>query len=379
VKAPLRILAANWRDLKNPEMGGAEVHLHEILKRLASWGHEITLIASAWPGAAPEERYDGIEVLRAGRWWNANWVIPRWARRLLAERHFDVIVEDVNKIPFFLPLWTKTPHLLVVPHLFGTTVFRETNAILATYVYLFELFIPRVYRKSLVAAISPSTREDLIRRGIDGQRIAVSYCGFDPEPFSLAEKPPRGPEIRLIHLGRLRRYKGADLVLEAFAKIRQQLPAASLDFVGDGPEAPALRNRAESLGLGEAVRFHGHLPQEQMVDLLYRSHLFLNASPKEGWGLTVVEAGACGVPTVAANSPGLRDSVRDGETGLLVPYGDTDAMAAAALSLLQDETRRAEMGERASARARSFSWDRTAEEILALIERLVHVGEGAPP
>ena len=371
MKPARRILAVNWRDLRNPEMGGAEVHLHEILRRLAAWGHEVTLLAAAWPGAASEERYDGLRVLRAGRWWNANWVICRAARRLLRDEPFDVLVEDVNKIPFFLPLASRLPHLLVVPHLFGQTVYRETNPLLATYVMLFELAIPKVYRHSLVAAISPSTRDDLVRRGLAPERIAVSYCGFDAAPYDLAAPPPRDDIPRVIHLGRLRRYKGADLVLEAFALIRRAQPAAVLDMVGDGPERPALERLAGRLGLAGSARFHGHLPQSELVRLLYRSRLFLNASPKEGWGLTVIEAGACGVPTVAADSPGLRDSVQNGETGLLVPYGDPAAMAAAALELLGDEPRRSAMGVKAAARARSFSWDRTARETEELIERLL--------
>ncbi|MBN2171154.1 MAG: glycosyltransferase family 4 protein [Candidatus Krumholzibacteriota bacterium] len=373
-----RLLAVNWRDLRNPDAGGAEVHLHEILVRLARWGWGVTLLAAGWPGAAREERYDGLRVVRAGVWWNANWSLALAARRLLRDEPFDAVVEDVNKIPFFLPLVTSRPHLLVIPHLFGTTVFRETNPLFAAYVYAHELLIPRVYRRSRVLAISPSTRDDLVRRGFEPERVTVSYCGFDAAPYDLPAPPPRDAAPRLVHLGRLRRYKGVDLVLRAMTRIRAELPAATLDVVGDGPERPALAALAARLGLEDAVRFHGHLPQADMVDLLYRCRLFLNASPKEGWGLTVVEAGACGLPTVAADSPGLRDSVRDGETGVLVPYGDVPAMAAAAVALLGDEDRRRAMGEAAARRARSFSWETTARETEALLASLLEGGKSGP-
>ncbi len=373
----MRILAVNWRDPRNPEAGGAETHLHEILTRLAARGHEVTQLSAGWPGAAAEESYDGLRFLRAGGAMTGNWAIMALARRMLKEGRFDVIVEDVNKIPFFLPWLSKLPHLLVIPHLFGSTVFRETNLLFGAYVYLPEQMIPRVYRKSRVLAISPSTRDDLVRRGMDPERIDVSFCGFDAEPYDLPEPPPRDPEPRIVHLGRLRKYKGTEFVLRSFAKIRETLPTASLDIVGGGPDRPFLEKLGAELGLGDSLRFHGHMPLPDMVDLLYRCHLFLNASPKEGWGLTVVEAGACGLPCVAANSPGLRDSVVDGETGLLVPYADVPAMAEASLTLLTDEPRRAAMGEAAARRARGFHWDTTARETEAMLRKLID--EGAAP
>jgi glycosyltransferase involved in cell wall biosynthesis len=368
----LRILAVNWRDRKNPEAGGAETHIHELLERLASRGHEITLLAAGWKGAPAEENYGGLRVLRAGGPMTANFVLALKAKRLLRDESFDLIIEDVNKVPFFLPTLSDLPCLLVVPHLFGSTVFRETNPIFATYVWLMERAIPAVFSRAGVLAISPSTQDDLIARGFDAERIEVNYCGFDSAPYELASTPPRNSHPTIIHTGRLRKYKGADLVLRSFTQIREQLPDARLEIVGDGPERPILERLASDLGLGESVTFHGFIDLAAMVDLLCRSHLFMNASPKEGWGLTVVEAGACGVPTVAANSPGLRDSVRDGETGILVPYGEISAMAQAALELLSDEPRRAAMGSAASLRAHGFSWDEGAKQmesqLLSLLE-----------
>ena len=366
-----RILALNWRDPENPEAGGAETHLYEILRRLADAGNEILWLAAGFAGGAAEAEIGGIRVVRAGGAMTANYVLPRVARRLLRVERFDAIVEDVNKIPFFLPWISKLPHLLVVPHLFGSTVFRETNPFFAAYVYLFERLIPVAYGRSRVIAISPSTREDLIARGLDGDRIAVSYCGFAAAAYDLESPPPRGESPRLIHLGRIRRYKGLDLVLRSFALLRERFPDAVLDVVGDGPERRRLARLAGRLGIGDAVVWHGHLPLAEMVALLYRSHIFLNASPKEGWGLTVIEAAACGVPSVAADSPGLRDSVRDGETGLLVPYGDCAAMADAAAALLLDPERREAMGRAAALRAREFSWDDAAREAAAQLELLI--------
>ncbi len=371
MRGDLRILALNWRDPENPEAGGAETHLDEILTRIAAAGNHVTWLAAGYPGSATEATRQGMRIVRAGNGINANYALPIVARRLLRSENFDVIIEDVNKIPFFIPLISRLPHVLMIPHLFGSTVFRETNLLFASYVYLYERLIPHVYRGSRTIAISPSTRDDLIARGLGSDRIKVSYCGFDASAYDLASPPSPGEKPRLIHLGRIRRYKGLDLVLKSFALLRERFGDAELEVVGDGPERPALEKLGASLGLGDSVRWRGHVPLSEMVDLLYRSHLFLNASPKEGWGLTVIEAAACGVPSVAADSPGLRDSVVDGETGILVPYGDCNAMAAAAEALLRDPERRAKMGEAAAKRAREFSWDTAAAQTIEQIEILL--------
>jgi glycosyltransferase involved in cell wall biosynthesis len=172
-----------------------------------------------------------------------------------------------------------------------------------------------------------------------------------------------------VHFGRLRRYKGVDIVLRAFVRIRERIPNARLVVIGDGPDLPRLRRVAASLNLGESVEFAGHVSTDKMVEMINRSHLFLNASPKEGWGLTVVEANACGVPVVGSDRPGLRDSILHDKTGYLVDYGDDAAMAERAVELLGDR----ELWQRFSAAglewARSMTWERCADEMEALFLR----------
>ena len=363
----MRILALNWRDMHHPEAGGAEVHLHEILSHLSRWGHETTQLSSAWPGASPEETIDGIRVLRRGRWYDANAVLPLAARRLLRRERFDVVVEDINKLPFFMPLYTKVPVLPVIPHLFGTTVFREANALIGSYVWLMEQFIPAVYRTQRFMVISPSTRDDLVLRGIPAGRIDVVLCGLDHRRYrDLGIERFEQPTI--VHLGRLRRYKSVEVVMRAMAVVRERVPGARLVIVGDGPHRPALERYAAGLGMVGAFEFTGYLGGEELTELLNRSHVLFNASPKEGWGLTVVEANACGVPVVASDRPGLRDSVVDGVTGFLVPYGDAGAFGAKAAALLEDRGLWSEMSARAIERVSAFTWERCSRETEALLE-----------
>jgi glycosyltransferase involved in cell wall biosynthesis len=218
--------------------------------------------------------------------------------------------------------------------------------------------------------ISPSTKEDLVARRIDPERIDVVLCGLDHDRYrNLALE--RFAEPTIVHLGRLRRYKSVEVVLRAMLKVRERLPAAKLVIIGDGPRRPALEREAARLGLGESVRFAGFLGGDALVEYLNRAHLLVNPSPKEGWGLTVVEANACGLPVVASDRPGLRDSVRDGETGFLVPYGDDGAFAAKSLMILGDRELWNRMSASALERVKEFTWERCADETLALLKRIV--------
>ena len=370
-----KLVAVNWRDMKNPEAGGAEVHLHEILTRLVANGHDVTLFASNFPGGAPEDAYDGLRIIRAGNWYNANFVIPMRVRSWLRQNPCDLVIEDINKIPFFLPLVTKVPVLAVIPHLFGTTVFDETNPIFASYVYLWELFIPWVYRRCRFAVISPSTKDDLVDRRIKPDMIDVVYCGLDHGTYRTLENVERFEHPTLIHFGRIRKYKAVDVVVRAFGIVRDTYPDAELLIVGGGPDRPALEKLVERDGYGGSVKFLGYVETEEMVRILNRTHLFLNASAKEGWGLTVVEANACGVPVVASNRPGLKDSVLDGKTGYLVEHGNPQAFADKSIELLRDPAKWRQMHDAAVEWAQSFSWDRTAEEMERII--LAEIAKGA--
>ena len=163
-------------------------------------------------------------------------------------------------------------------------------------------------------------------------------------------------------------------MIRALAVIRRTLPDVVLELVGDGPDEARLRKLCAGLDLEDAVRFRGYLPREQIVDLLYQSRLFLNPSPKEGWGLTVIEANACGVPTVASRRPGLVDSVRDGETGLLAEYGDPEDFAFKALELLTDPPVWRSYSENAVRWARGFQWEDCAARSLEVMEEAASEG-----
>lgn len=354
----MRILLVNWQDRENPQAGGAEIHLHEIFGRIAARGHHVTLLCGGWPGCPPRTILDGIDVHRVGTRHTFPFKARAYYEAHLARR-FDVIVEDVNKVPLYTPTWSSTPVVALVPHLFGGTAFQELAAPLAAAVWLAERPLGMMYRDVPFEAISESTRDDLAARGIPPERIAVIYPGIDTVGYT-PDPGARSPRPLFSYLGRLKRYKGVHLVIEAFARMNRA--DAILEIAGAGDHRPALERLAASLDLHERVRFLGRISEPEKLALLRRSWALAFASPKEGWGITNLEAAACATPVVASNSPGIRESVVDGKTGYLVRHGDVDAMAAAMRRLADDRSLVERLGVQARRFAESFTWERAAEQ-----------------
>ena len=355
----VRILVVNWQDRENPQAGGAEIHLHEIFGRLAARGHEVTLLCGGWPNCPPRATLDGIDVIRIGT--RLTWpVLARRAYHRLFRGHpHDVLVEDINKMPVFTPRWGAKRVVALVPHLFGGTAFQELAAPLAAVVWLSERPLASEYRGVPFHAISESTADDLAARGIRRDLIRIIYPGIDTQHYA-PNSALRSPKPVFAYLGRLKRYKGIDIVIRSFAEAA--IPDATLEIAGAGDYRPALERLAASLDLGPRARFLGRISESDKVSLLRRSWALAFASPKEGWGITNLEAAACGTPVVASSSPGIRESVRDGETGFLVPHGDTNAMAVALRRIAASPDLVRTLGANARTFAQSFTWERAALE-----------------
>jgi glycosyltransferase involved in cell wall biosynthesis len=358
----MNILAVNWQDLENPHAGGAEIHLFEIFGRIAEAGHRVRMVCSGWPGAADRAIIRGIEVHRTGGRHSFALLGRGAVRRAIAAERPEIVVEDVNKLPLFLASVTELPLCVLVPHLFGETAFQEAPWPMAATVWLAERPLPRAYRRAGFHAISESTRDDLVARGVAASRIRVIHPGVDGRRFCPSPSEPRAAEPRFLYVGRLKRYKGIGLAIQALAVARRSRPDLRLDIAGTGDFRPALERLAGELGQTEAVTFHGFVSEERKIALLRGAWANLFPSPKEGWGITVVEAAACGTPSLASDSPGLRDSVRHMETGYLVPHGDVGALAQRMLELAGDPALVTRLGVAARRFAEGLSWERAAAE-----------------
>lgn len=358
---PCRILVLNERDPLHPKAGGAESHVFEIFGRLARQGYSVTAAVAGFEGGAAQERVQDVEVRRLGRLAAYYPRVPLFCARETRRGHFDVVVECLNKIPFFSPLYSKVPVLAICHHLFGEVAFQQVSLPIATAVWSAERFLPLVYKKLRFVSISESSKEDLVGRGIPAEQIRVSHCGIDPSPVCVDPAVLRPP--RVCYVGRVEPYKNVDVMLKALASLAPRFPELEIIIMGRGSALPQLEQLARELGLADRTRFAGFVSNQERDEILASSRVCVCPSEKEGWGLTVIESNAVGTPVVASDAQGLRDSVRDGETGFLVEIGDVAGFAKYIEALLHDDELSLRMTRDALAWAERFDWDLAAREM----------------
>jgi glycosyltransferase involved in cell wall biosynthesis len=368
----LRVLVLNWRCIRHPQAGGAEVFLHETFRRLAAQGHAVTLLCHAFPGAPRVEEVDGVRVRRLGGKWTHPFRALWWYLTHAGE--VDVVVESTNKVPYLTPLYVFKPLVALAHHLNGNTLveqFGPAGRVLA----LVERLLYLAYRWTRFLAISPSTAAELTRLGIPAASIQLVPVGVTvPEPLPEATRADR-PLVLCVN--RLKRYKRVHLVIEALPRLIARVPAARLVVVGGGDQRPALERLARERGVADAVQFVGHVDEAEKWRWYRRAWVAVNPSAKEGWGINVIEAATVGVPTIAANVPGLRDSIVDGHTGLLLADDTPERFAEALAALLEDGALRDRLGTAARQRARFFTWERSAERVLATLRSALQIAEPA--
>jgi len=367
-KESQRLLIINWLDWINPLSGGAEVHLYEIFSRLIS-DFDITLLCSRFKKAPAYEEIDNFKIHRVGSRSTFNFFVPFAYKSLSKANNFDLIIEDLNKIPFYGRFYIKEKRMALLHHLFGEVIFMETNPILGSYVYFSEKLIPWFYRDIPIVSVSKSTKDDLIRKGLPGQGIAVIYNGVDLNSYrptsTIYDKPT------IVALGRMKKYKRMDILIETLPEVIKAIPNIRVLLIGSGEHLPYLKALARKKGVEEAIDFMGFIPEDEKREILSKSWVAVNTSPKEGWGLTSIEAQASGTPSIVPDSPGLMETVKNGETGYIYPYGDRKTLAAIFVNLLKDKKKVLSMGENSRKWASDFSWDTSAERMRNFIKKII--------
>jgi glycosyltransferase involved in cell wall biosynthesis len=369
VRNPLSVVLLNWRDMNHPEAGGSEKYLSEVAIGLAARGHRVTIRTAAYPGALRRETVDGVRYLRRGGRYGV--YLRALAALALGRHRADVVVDVQNGVPFLSPLVRSgRPVVNLVHHVhreqwgvvFGPTVARAGW-------FLESKVAPRVYGRSPYVAVSESTRDELGGLGVETARVTVIHNGTDAvadEHVSRADHPV------VVVLGRLVPQKRVEIAMRAVRDLAIDRPDLELWVVGSGYWDTELHRVADELGIRERVTFTGHVSEAEKHRLLAEAWVLALPSLKEGWGLVVVEAGVHGTPTVAvADVGGLNDSVRDGETGVLVHGGQVEFTAALG-SLLDDPQLRRQMSGRVVEWVTKFRW----AETVALWEELLRAASG---
>lgn len=366
----LNILIINWQDIKNPLGGGAEVHLHEIFSRIAQMGHDVTLLACKIPGQPNNETIDGIKVIRYGSRNLFNFHVPSAYKKLSKKNKYDIVIDDINKIPFYTPLFVKEPLLAISHHFFGKSIFREANFLTGAYVYMAENIMSLVYKKTPFAVVSDSTLEEFRSRGYPKKNFTIIYNAIEPGKFPMAVG--QKAEIPTItYFGRIKKYKSIDHLFYAFVIAMKKIEGLRLEIIGRGDFLADLERLAQKLMITDKVIFHGFVDESRKIELLSRSHICVNTSMKEGWGITNIESNACGTPVISANVPGLRDSVKEGQSGVLYEYGNISHLADKIVETLSNSEKLQELSDGAVHWANQFSWDNSARQMLDLCYKVI--------
>jgi len=376
----VRALILNWRDIKSPLAGGAEVVTHEIAKRWAEQGHDVTLFASDFPGARKAELVDGVRVVRGGGRVSVPYHAWKHYKDCFMGR-YDVVIEEYNGvIPWFCRHYVREP-IVVLRHQNGRDFksFEPKDSIahyelptgLGVLAYILEPWSLR-YQKGLpIMVMSESTKKDFLDLGFEEDDLAVIPEGSGSMPLPAPATKEGTPTI--IYVGRLKRSKRVDQVLRAVSHVRTVLPDVRLWIAGSGDLAyeTELRELAGELGISRNTKFLGHVPDIERDSLMGRAHVLVMASVREGWGLVVTEAAAQWTPAVGYDVAGLRDSIMDGKTGLLAKNGDPKALGKALVRILSDVELREGLAKAAWERARALTWERTAAVSLEAVRSAI--------
>ncbi|MEP9365490.1 glycosyltransferase family 4 protein [Nocardioides sp. CN2-186] len=342
----------SWRDTRNPEGGGAERYLEKVATGLVERGCTVTIFCAAYAGGAPDEVVDGVHYVRRGTKLSV-YVLGMWAllRRQLGR--VDVVVDVQNGLPFFTPLVTRKPVVVLVHH-----VHREQWPVVYPGVtgrvgwWIESSFAPRLYRRRQYVAVSRATRAELRELGVTGPRVAVVHNGTDPV-VSVDARKSAYPSICVV--GRLVPHKQVEHAIDAARELVEEFPDLRLRIVGGGWWEAELHDYARDLVERGVVVFEGHVTEVRKQEIYEESWLMALPSVKEGWGLVVGEAAAHGTPTIAyASAGGTRESIVDGVSGVLV---DSPGELTAALgALLRNREERERLALGATTHSEGFTW-----------------------
>jgi glycosyltransferase involved in cell wall biosynthesis len=368
-----RIHFVAWRDLDDPEAGGSELHAHRIASRWAAAGLDVTFRTSAVPGAPKALTRDGYRVVRqSGRY--AVFPGAAWEGIRMGHRQGDALVEIWNGMPFLSPIWYRGPRIVFLHHVHAEMWGMVLPPTLARLGNLAEQRIaPRFYRSSRIVTLSDSSRGEIVDLlGLGSGQVTVAPPGVD-ERYTPGGQREATPLV--VAVGRLVPVKRFDVLLGSLAEVKKHHPALRAVIIGEGYERASLEALRDELGATDWVSFPGHVDDDELVDWYRRAWAVASSSQREGWGMTLTEAAACGTPAVATDIAGHADAVLDGESGLLVE--DLDDLAGALDRVLGDDVLRSRLARGALSRARWFTWDTTARRALeALAAEAVRTPEG---
>lgn len=364
----MNILILNWRDIKNPGAGGAEILTHEMAKQWVKWGHSVIQISAKFHRAKDKEIIDGVTIIRLGEWWTVHFLAFLYYLKNLRGK-MDVIIDEVHGVPFFAKLYEPNKTVLFACEVADKLFFHVFPAPVALLGIVLERIYFRLYRNISVLAISQSTKKDLISHGFKKDAITVLPMGFTtPKVF---KKIPKEKIPTVIYLSRINKQKGIEDAIESFRIIHNEISKGRLWVVGTGVSdyVAKIKGKIKDYGFLKSVKFFGFVSEKKKFELLARAHVLIFPSIHEGWGLVVAEAAVCGTPSAVYNVSGVRDVIKNGERGIMAEKDRPEFLAQGIIRVFKND----KLYKRLVSRIKSFEeeggWDRTTKTAFSVISK----------
>jgi len=369
----MNILILNWRDVRHPKSGGAELVTMEHAKGWTRLGHSVTWLTAGYDGARSQDTVDGVRFIR--RFGSLTIYLYAPFFLISQSRKFDVVVDEVHGLPFFSILFTKKP-VVVYIHEIADEIWDFMFSFPINRIgKIFEKMYFRLYHNCLFWTVAPSTVRELVLRG-----IPESQCTAIPNPIIVQKKEyltrlAKEKVPTYIFVSRVVRMKGIEEVIKSFSFILREQKKAMLWIVGGGEQSyiRELREMMQDYGIQKNVKFFGTVSEQEKFSLMGRAHILLHASVKEGWGLVVLEAASVGTPSVVYNVSGLKDIVLHQKTGIVITNNSPQEMAQEATRLVTDKTTYTAYQKNGIRWARSFSWPEVTKQSLKILTQAIQL------
>lgn len=358
----MKIFVFNWRDLEHPEAGGAELVIFKTMEELRKKGHEITFFVGSFKNAKRFDNYKGMKIIRSGNRFFT--YVNAFFYYMFNSKNYDVVYDCVNGVPYWTPLYVRKKKVVLFHHVVGNIFFKEMPFPVALLGILAErIFMPLFYRNERFVVVSEVTKRELGKLGINEKNITVIYNGLDHNLYKPGKK---NKKPRIVFVGRLKKYKRILLLADIFKDIKRKIDA-EMFVIGMGEEFEKLKKKVERERIMD-FNILGFADDKMKLNIVKSSWLAVSTSMKEGWGLTILEANACKVPSVCFNVPGLNEAVLNDKTGFLAE--SKNEFVEKCLKILKNKNLREKLSENAFEWSKKFSWENTARKSLELINKL---------
>lgn len=370
----MRILIFNWRDVMHPSSGGAEILTHELAKRWVQEGNEVVQFCSWYEGAKKSEVIDGVKIIREGKadarylWGSVHFrAFINYQRNFKGK--FDVVIDEIHGLPFFISLYVKEKKIALICEVADELWYKMYGVLFGTIGRLTEIvYLKLLYRSMHFLTISESTKKDLMKNGVSQKKIDVIPMGV--RLLAIKKLPLKEKNPTLLFVGRLSKPKGIEDAIQIIEKVRKFIPNTKLWIVGRGEESYTefLKTIIKQRKLDKSVILFGYVSEIKKFELMSRAHILVVPSIKEGFGLTLPEAGSVGTPAIAYNVKGIRDIIKDNINGILVDP-DTDKLSRKVIRVLQNKNEYNALKKNLKYFYSQFNFDKTARETLKLIKK----------